>query len=53
MMCRTCSGSGNIMSRGLPLEWFGCPACDGSGARQQFGPCEIVIRPYKAKKSKN
>lgn len=50
MVCRTCRGAGNIMSHGMPLEWFRCPGCDGNGARFQFGPAEIVIRAFKPKK---
>jgi DnaJ-class molecular chaperone len=37
-LCKTCHGSGTILTVTDTLEFWPCPACGGAGARFMYGP---------------
>jgi hypothetical protein len=39
-MCKLCRGAGWLIEL-WPLKWWRCPACEGHGAKRQYGPASI------------
>lgn len=41
MTCTVCLGSGSILARQWPVEFWNCPKCGGAGVSVQHGPVYI------------
>jgi hypothetical protein len=44
-ICKTCHGSGNILTFAKRIEYWPCPACGGCGSRALFAPPTFSPRP--------
>jgi DnaJ-class molecular chaperone len=48
-LCKTCHGTGNILTFDNKPEWWPCPACGGAGSRIVYGVSQISINRKQTK----